>query len=148
YSFFPVQLDQSSFYLGSWTQNTVGSPMKYHVGNIQEGVQSWGGRRGLNAGDWSDTVYRKNVVSVDGTTPVPSNDIPTQGVYVRRFADPVLGEGNSYGGASTTYVKEANTTFSSKLIPLYREARFQSPATATPAAVNIPLHNGGVDPAN
>ncbi len=148
YNFFSVQLDQSSFYLGSWSQNTVGSPMKYHVGNMQEGVQSSGGRRGLNAGDWADTLYRRNSVTVDSTTPVPSNDIPTQGAYVRRFADPILGDGNSYSWASSKYVKEANTTFSSKLTPLYREARFQTPATIKPAAVDIPLHNGGVDPAN
>lgn len=144
YNFFSVQLHQNSTYLGSWTQNSVNSPMQFHIGNIIEGVKSSGGRRGIGAGDWSETLYRNNSVTVESASVVPSNDIAPQGVYVRRFGSPILGGNNTYAGAATTYVKEANCAFGARLIPLNREALLQAAAGGT-AAVAVPIVNAGTD---
>jgi hypothetical protein len=140
-NYFQEQVHQFSAYLYRWTQWTVGSPFEYHVGNIVEHFTGSGGRRGLEEGDWSETLFRANNITVDDTTLVPQNDFqPPQPEYQRQKANPILTD-NIYSGGSPIYTAENGNSFA-KILPLYHVARF-TPGAA-PATTTIPVQNSGI----
>jgi hypothetical protein len=97
----PVQTpDWSVFQLGSLGGNWMGQNSTYtfpfHLGNIFENNTASGGRRGILAGDWADTLFRNNSLTVDrGTTETPTPVFTPQPILVTKFSDAHL-SANTY----------------------------------------------------
>ena len=62
-------------------------PYPFHLANIFENNTATGGRRGIFAGDWGDTVYRNNNLAVDSSeTATPSAAFTPQPFYIGEHA--------------------------------------------------------------
>ena len=71
-------------------------PFLFHVGNIFESNTASGGRRGIYAGDWADTLYMNNSLAVDSaTTSTPTAPFSPQPFALGKYSNAKLSN-NSY----------------------------------------------------
>ena len=88
---------------GDWTGQNSLYPFSFHVGNIFENNTATGGRRGIFAGDWGDTLYRNNSLIVDSTeTATPTASFTPQPYLISKYATAILSN-NSYTGVKVVY---------------------------------------------
>ncbi len=70
----------------------------------------------MQIGAWAESLWRKNAVSVDETTPVVNGEganfdfQPAQPQYFRQYTPGMLGGENVYMGATNPYFKESGTS--------------------------------------
>lgn len=104
---------------GIWGAGYITVSIPYHESNIFEDNTGGGGRNGIWGGDYADTLYRSNTLTVDSiTTDIGSAPFSPDPVYLRSKSSALL-SGNKYAGGSPVYVIQSGSPYAPSLIPLY-----------------------------
>ena len=126
---------------GSWQGKTISAPYPYHQGNVMEENTMSGGRRGILAGDWDDTVFRRNSVKVDPQSP---NSQQAQPLLFRSNSSALLVQ-NNYNGSAPVYFRDRSVdSVVTTLVPLLASVLIHC-TTASCAPAFIPLLAAGKD---
>jgi hypothetical protein len=153
--------DKVAFQLGSESSRDAEKTStlfgnRSNVGNVMENNVTVGGRRGILESAYSETVWRKNNVTVDDRIFLgywirdrQTFTFAAQPLLARLYSSPIIADGNLLRNEVATtapvYVKESGCTFTSKLIPLQRGIEIRPVLGPMVPSAQIEVHNAGVD---
>ena len=128
---------------GIWPTGDITAPFPYHESNIFENNTATGGRHGIWAGDYADTLYRGNALMVDSVTSATSSvSFTPNPVYLRLHAAPIL-RGNSYAGGFPTYEYESKSSHISSITPLSPSITISVAKGLSAAPISVQLLRSG-----